>query len=114
MDSILNSVKKMVNVRVEDDSFDADLIIYINTILAVLTQMGVGPVEGFTITSDAETWEDFVGDDVRVQLIKTYVGLRVRMLFDPPTNSSATQAFDNSIHETEWRIYAMTNYGGWD
>lgn len=113
MDSILNSVKKLVNVHIEDDSFDQDLIIYINTILAVLTQMGVGPTEGFQITGPDETWEDFVEDDVRVQLIKTYVGLRVRMLFDPPTNSSATQAIDNSIHETEWRIYAMSNYGGW-
>jgi len=113
MESILNSVKKIVNVSLEDDSFDQDLIIYTNTILAVLTQMGVGPVEGFVITGEEETWDDFVGDDIRIQLIKTYVGLRVRMMFDPPTNSSAVQAFDNSIQETQWRIYAMTNYGGW-
>lgn len=104
-ESILQSVKKLLGIEEEYDHFDTDIIIHINTVLATLTQLGVGPVSGFSITDDSETWSDFLGEDLsKFESIKTYVYMKVRMIFDPPTSSSVADSFNRTINELEWRL----------
>lgn len=104
-DSILTSIKKLLGIGEYDNNFDTDVIMHINSILAVLQQLGIGPRTGFSITGDTETWSDFMEpDDERLNYVKTYVYLRVRLLFDPPTNSFATDAITKQYQELEWRM----------
>ena len=104
--SILDSVKKRCGYDPnEEDEFDADLIDTINSVLSVLTQLGVGPKEGFVIHNSMETWHDFLGFDNRVQMVKTYVFDRCRLIFDANgLSSSVIKAIEDRIKEFEWRI----------
>lgn len=101
--SILSSVKKMLGLDDTYTEFDTDLIIHINTALAVLAQLGVGPDEGFAIDSKIQTWDEFV-DNARLNNVKTYVYMKVKLIFDPPQNSSAKDAMEKMISEMEWRL----------
>lgn len=108
MSSILNDVKQMcgLNTEYDDPHFDPQLIIHINTTLSILNQLGVGKY-GFFIEDDGAEWEDFINSeqaDLNLQDIKTYVGLKVRMMFDPPSSSAHIQSLDNIIKELEWRM----------
>lgn len=104
-ESILTSVKKGVGgLLEEDESFDSDLILHINTVFSKLTQLGVGPNEGFSISDKSSTWSDFIGSDARMNMVKSFVILSVRMLFDPPTSGSVSKAFEEQIAEYEWRL----------
>lgn len=104
MESILTSIKKLLNVAEDDTSFDTDIIIHINTYLMVLTQLGVGPEEGFMIEDDSSTWEDFVPDVVTAGAAKTYIYIRVKLVFDPPTSSAVITAMEQNAKELEWRL----------
>lgn len=105
MDSILSSIKKLLGLDVEDTSFDIDVMMAINTIIPVLSQMGVGPSNGFIVTSSLNTWNDYITDDsINLQGIKTYIYLRTKMIFDPPTNAAVITAINNNIKELEWRM----------
>lgn len=104
-DSILTSIKKLLGIDMCDNCFDVDVMMHINSILAILQQLGVGPKTGFSITGNSETWSDFMEpDDERLNYVKTYIYLRVRLLFDPPTNSFVTDAITKQYQEIEWRI----------
>ena len=108
MDSILTSIKKMLGIPEEYDHFDPDLIMHINSVLSILTQIGVGPSEGFRIEDDLATWEDFLGDDTDYEAVKSYVHLRVKLLFDTSTLSSAViESMNRMISELEWRLNAI-------
>jgi len=110
MESILNSIKKLLGIQLEYDHFDADIIMSINTALATLTQVGVGPKHGFTVTGYDETWEDFLGDDPRLAMVKSYVQLKVKMLFDSSTlTSSVIDAMNKMMNEMEWRLTVVTD-----
>ena len=105
MESILTSIKKMLGIPEEYDHFDPDLIMHINSVLSILTQIGVGPSEGFRIEDDLATWEDFLGDDTNYEAVKSYVHLRVKLLFDTSTLSSAViESMNRMISELEWRL----------
>ena len=104
MDSILTYIKKYMPVEEDDTHFDQELIGHINSVLAILTQMGVGPVNGFTITGKSEIWSGFVSLGLLAEFAKTYAHLKVKMLFDPPTNSALKEAIITEISETEYRI----------
>lgn len=104
MESILTSVKKMLGIAEEYTHFDADLIIHINTVFNVLTQLGVGPSEGFYIEDDTYVWSDFTNDAVRLQMVKSYMGMKVKLLFDPPTSSAVMEATNRMVSELEWRL----------
>lgn len=106
--SILYSVKKLLGVS--ENSFDSDIIMHINTVLATLNQLGVGPKNGFAISGEDEKWTDFMGDDIRLNLVKSYVHAKVRILFDPPTSSAVMDALNRTASELEWRILAVTDY----
>lgn len=103
-DSILTSVKKLLGIPEEYTQFDLDLIIHINTVFMGLTQLGVGPEEGFSIEDDTATWEDFIEDDLRFEAVKSYVALKTRLLFDPPGGSVHMGCIEKSIAEFEWRL----------
>jgi hypothetical protein len=103
-DSILTSTKKVLNLSNGYTPFDADIIMFINTALSTLNQLGVGPDDGFMIEDDTATWETFLGSDPRLNHIKTYVYLRVRLLFDPPTTGYMIEAVEKQIKELEWRL----------
>ena len=108
MESILTSIKKMLGIPEEYDHFDPDLIMHINSVLSILTQIGVGPSEGFRIEDDLATWEDFLGDDADYEAVKSYVHLRVKLLFDTSTLSSAViESMNRMISELEWRLNAI-------
>lgn len=104
MDSILTTVKKVLGLAEDYTAFDVDIIMHINSILSVVNQLGVGPGEGFSIEDKAPTWEQFLGTDPRKNDVKTYVYLRVRLLFDPPSTSHAIASVKEQYKELEWRI----------
>lgn len=103
-DSILKTIRKMIGPSHECDVFDVDLIVHINTIFATLTQIGVGPISGFEITGDTETWADFIGSDPRFSAVKSYMYLKTRLLFDPPASSVAAASMEKLALEYEWRL----------
>ena len=103
-DSILATVKTHCNVSAEDTSFDGELIEDTNTILSILPQLGIGPDEGFAIESKTDEWSDFLSGNPKIGLIKSYVGKRVRLLFDPPSNSQHLEALKTTISELESRL----------
>ena len=103
-DSILNSTKKILGLSEEYDVFDLDVITHINSVFSTLEQLGVGPAGGFMIEGDTETWASFFGPDPRLNAVKSYVYLRVRLLFDPPATSFAVSAMQEQIKELEWRL----------
>ena len=103
-DSILSTVKTHCNVSADDTSFDAELIEHTNMILSILPQLGVGPDEGFAIESKNDEWSDFLPGNLKIGLIKSYVGKRVRLLFDPPSNGQHLEALKATISELESRL----------
>ena len=107
-ESILTSVKLALGITADYQPFDAQLILYINTALATLVQVGVG-TSGFKIQSDASKWSDFIGtttdSEEVVEFAKVYVITKVRLMFDPPQSSGALQALKDLAAEYEWRGY---------
>lgn len=104
MDSILISIKKLVGISQEDTSFDIDLIIHINSVFMILNQLGVGPKDGFSITDDSATWNDFLVESAKLEAVKSYMYGKVRLLFDPPTIASVLESLKAQILELEWRL----------
>ena len=104
MDSILTSIKKLLGIAEDYEHFDQDLIMHINSVLSVLTQLGVGPSEGFSIEDENATWDDFIPEDKRLSSIRSYVYMKVKLLFDPPLSSSVMESMNRMISEFEWRL----------
>lgn len=104
MDSILTSIKKLLGIAEDYEHFDQDLIIHINSVLSILTQLGVGPSEGFSIEDENATWNDFIPEDKRLSSIRSYVYMKVKLLFDPPLSSSVMESMNRMISEFEWRL----------
>lgn len=103
MASILTDVKKMLGIPAEHTQFDPDIIMHVNTVFTILCQLGVGPEDGFAIEDDTAVWADFVTDK-RLNDVKSYMYLKVRMIFDPPTSGIVMQAQKDVISELEWRM----------
>ena len=104
MDSILTSIKKMLGITEEYTHFDQDIIMHINSVFMTLTQLGVGSSEGFSIEDSSSTWDDFVEDRSKIESIKSYMYLKVKLLFDPPLSSAVTESMNRMISEFEWRL----------
>ena len=104
MDSILTSIKKQLGIMEADTHFDPDIIMYINTELAILNQIGVGPEKGFMIKDAASSWNDFVEDEVLLGLVTSYIYVKVRLIFDPPTSSAVIDSMKRTAESLEWRI----------
>lgn len=113
MESILTSIKKVLGIQEDYNHFDDVLILHINSVFSILTQLGVGPDKGFSIEDKSDEWEDFLpGNPAKLEMIKTYMGLKVRLIFDPPQSSFVTDALNRQISELEWRINSEVDYGG--
>ena len=112
MDSILNSVKIANGITEDNTDFDEILIMYTNAVLStILPQLGVGPEKGYTIENSDETWADYLEDYSNLEAVKTYVPLKVRMIFDPPTSSAVAEAIKNTIAELEFRLNIVVDTG---
>lgn len=116
-EKILSSIKKLLGLNDGVTVFDTDIVIHINTVFANLTQMGVGPQNdkgkniGFKISTGNEVWGDFTSNDILIDNVKTYVYIKVKMVFDPPTSSALIDAYNAQAKELEWRLY--TQEGGY-
>lgn len=103
-ESILLSVKKMLGLDKDYDVFDPELIIHINTVFGTLHQLGVGPEDQFRISGDSDLWSEFTTEGEQTDEVKSYVYLRVRLLFDPPSSSFVLSSFKEQLQELEWRL----------
>lgn len=106
-DSILNSVKKMLGITEEYTHFDADIITHINAVFSILAQLGVGPDEGFVIEDKTTSWDEFIPEEfgsLLLSSVRTYMFMKVKMMFDPPLSSSVAEAYNRQISELEWRL----------
>ena len=103
-ESILTSIKKLLEITEEYDAFDTDIIIHINSAFMILNQLGVGPSEGFRIKDKSDTWNAFTSDVLKIESVKTYIYLKVKLVFDPPSNSIVLEAYNSQISELEWRL----------
>jgi hypothetical protein len=103
-ESILTSIKKLLGITEDYTHFDNDIIIHINSVFSILTQLGVGPSEGFSINDNSAIWADFISDENKLQTVKSYIYLRVKLLFDPPSSSALLEATNRTINEFEWRL----------
>lgn len=103
-DSILTSVKKILGITEEYEQFDHDIITHINSVFMILFQLGVGPSPAFTISDKSAIWTDFITEGSSLDAVKSYVPLKVRMMFDPPLSSSVAEALNRQIAEFEWRL----------
>lgn len=108
-DSILENIKQLLGGLDGCDQFDTDIIIHINTALSILTQLGVGPKTGFAIRDKTAVWSDFIPEDEGLEMIKTYVFMKVKLVFDPPLNATVLNSMKESIKEYEWRINVMVD-----
>lgn len=103
MTGILETIRKLVGGSEGNDAFDTDLLIHINSTFSALTQIGVGPSSGFLVAADSK-WSDFLGDEIKLEMVKSYVYLKAKLIFDPPQNSSVAQAMKQQADEFEWRV----------
>jgi hypothetical protein len=111
--SILNSTKKILGIAEDYTVFDLDIITHINSAFSTLTQLGVGPANGFMIEDATPVWADFIESDLQYNSVKSYVFLKVRQLFDPPATSYLISAVERQIQELEWRLNVHREEAGW-
>ena len=103
-DSILMTMRKLVCGNPYADHFDTDLLVHINACFSILNQLGVGPENGFVVTDETQSWSSYIADNYRLNMVKTYITLKVKKIFDPPLTSSVLEAMDKEIKELEWRL----------
>lgn len=112
-DSILDVTKRQLGLDPEDPSFDLEIIPHINSIFFVLQQLGVGPSTGFSIIDRTETWSEFIGAE-QIHAVRSYMGLRVKLIFDPPPTGPATEAMERQASQMEWRLNVHMEGVKWD
>ena len=104
--SILTTVKKMMGIPEDVEDFDPDVIVLINTVFSEVNQMGIGPTKCYKISSKDDKWEDF-DKRLDMEMFKTYIFMKTRMLFDPPANTQLTESYKATITELEYRIHTL-------
>lgn len=103
-DSILDTIKQLLDIQSDYTAFDTDIIVHINSAFMALNQLGVGPTECFSIDGSEENWAEFVDKSIDLEAVKTYIYLKVRTIFDPPSSSVVMEAMNKNISELEWRL----------
>lgn len=111
--SILSDVKKTLGIEEDYQAFDVDILMHINTVFSTLNQLGIGPDAGFMIEDSTPTWDDLLDDDLRLNSVKSYIYLRVRLLFDPPATSYLIEAMRKQVEEFEWRLNVYREETAW-
>lgn len=109
-DSILDSIKKILGMPPDYDAFDTDLVIHINSVFGILAQLGVGPEGGFSISDNTTLWRAYLGDSKDLEMVKSYIALKVRLIFDPPTIGAVMDAMREQIREFEWRLNVQVDH----
>ena len=104
MERILTSIKKLLGISADDTSFDPDIIMHLNSVFMVLRQLGVGPPEGSAIEGEDAVWADYMSDNALIESVKTYMYMKVRLIFDPPTSTAMIDSMNRLINEFEWRL----------
>lgn len=104
MDNILISIKKLLGINPEYQEFDQDIIMHINTVFMILNQLNIGPSEGFAIVDGLEEWGDYT-TALNENAVRTFIYLKVKLMFDPPTSSVLMDSINNTLAELEWRLY---------
>lgn len=113
VNSILTSTKKTLGLTEDYEAFDPEIVMYINGVFSTLNQLGIGPALGFTIEDKTAEWSTFLGLDLRYDFVKSYMYLRVRLIFDPPATSFAITAIQEQIKELEWRVNVLRESQAW-
>ena len=103
-ESILTTIKKLLGIPEDYEHFDMDITMHINSVFMILNQLGVGPSDGFSITDKTAVWSDFISDNDNLEAVKSYVYMKVRLLFDPPLSSAVMECMNRMISELEWRL----------
>ena len=103
-ESILTSIKKLLGIPEDYEHYDADIIMHINSVFMILNQLGVGPSNGFSITDKTAVWSNFISDNDNLEAVKSYMYMKVRLLFDPPLSSAVMECMNRMISELEWRL----------
>ena len=112
MESILTSIKKLLGIAEEYEHFDKDIIMHINSVFMILNQLGVGPSKGFMITDSSASWDDFLPEDSgKLEAVKSYMYMKVQLMFDPPLSSAVMEAKNRLISELEWRLNVAVDPG---
>lgn len=109
MESILTSIKKLLGIAEDYTHFDGDIILQINSAFSALNQLGVGPANGFSITDKNSVWTDFI-NDARLNFAKTYVQIKVKLVFDPPTSATLIESYKNQLDEITWRLSIVNDH----
>jgi hypothetical protein len=109
MDSILNTIKIALGVEADYNGFDTNILLDVNSALSNLNQLGIGPFGGFVIKGENETWQNLLGTSIQLESVKSYIFHKVRLSFDPPTNSYLVDAIQKQIQELEWRLMVQTD-----
>lgn len=104
MEDILTSIKDLLGISDEDPSFDSEIIVHINSVFSMLNDIGVGPSDTFHIDSNTHYWNEFLTDNKLINMVKTYMYLRIKLIFDPPSNSVLLESINKQINEFEWRL----------
>ena len=111
--SILTETKKALGVAENYTAFDVDILMHINSAFSTLNQLGIGPANGFAIEDASTTWDAFLGENLKLNSVKTYVYLKVRLVFDPPTTSYHIEALNKQAQELEWRLNVVREETAW-
>lgn len=111
--SILTSTKKILGLAEDYTAFDLDVITHINAVFGTLNQLGIGPELGFMIEDASKTWDDFLDNPLLLNPVKSYVYLRVKLLFDPPQTSFHINAMNEQIQQLEWRLNVQRESTEW-
>lgn len=111
---ILPNIKKLLGLDESYTAFDTDIVIHINSAFSTLNQLGIGPSQGFSIEDNTATWDTFLGDDKRKNDAKTYIYIKVRLVFDPPQTSFAIDSLEKVARELEWRLNVLREGDEWD
>jgi hypothetical protein len=106
-DSILDTTKKVLGIASDYDVFDPDILMHINSVFSTLNQLAVGPSDTFFVEDNTAVWEDFIQGKMAINAVKSYMFLRVKLLFDPPATSFALDSFQKQIQELEWRLNSL-------
>lgn len=104
LDNVVDSIKQMIGISPEDTSFDMNIIMCINSALAVMSDIGIEEVDDIVLTDNSMTWDDLLGGRTDIEYAKSYIALKVKLLFDPPSSSAAMDAINKQIAEYEWRL----------
>lgn len=112
MDSILSTIKKLIGgIAEDDDHFDVDIITHINSVFLELSQIGIGPEEGFSISDKTTTWDEFIESGTIQNAVRTYVYLKVKLVFDPPSSSFVIESINKTLDRLEWRLNSAYETG---